>query len=127
MTAKPHILMIDDDPMIQRLFGAKLSAAGYEVLYANDEETGREMARRFQPQLILMDIRMPGGGGYKLAGRLKEEKPTAKIPIAFLTNEDISMEGQKWAKEKWVVEYFHKSIDLKEFIKKINKLVPLPK
>ncbi|PIR97488.1 MAG: hypothetical protein COT91_01195 [Candidatus Doudnabacteria bacterium CG10_big_fil_rev_8_21_14_0_10_41_10] len=123
MESKHHILLIDDDPVIQRLMGAKLSKAGYEVLYANDSPTGREIARRLQPALILLDIRMPNEDGFAVARRLHEEEPTKDIPIIFLTNEDLSREGEQWAKEKWVVDYFHKSIDPDEFIERIQKIV----
>ena len=71
---KKHILMIDDDSAIQRLFGAKFSAAGYEVLYASDGDSGREMARRFMPDVILLDVRMPKTDGYTVARRLKTEQ-----------------------------------------------------
>lgn len=117
---KKHILMIDDDPAIQRLFGAKFSAAGYEVLYANDGDSGREMARRFMPDVILLDIRMPNTDGYTVAQRLKTEK-TKDIPVIFLTNEDFSPEAEKAAKEVWVADYIHKSIDLNELVKRVER------
>ncbi len=118
-----HILIIDDDAAIRRLFGAKLASAGFQVLYASDGNTGREMARRFLPDLILLDILMPETDGYVIAQRLKQEPRTKAIPIVFLTNQDFSMEAEKAVKECWVVDYIHKSIDLKEFVKRIEKIL----
>lgn len=118
-----HILLIDDDPALRRLFGAKLSSAGFEVLYAGDGYTGREMARRFLPDLILLDIRLPNADGFEIAGRLKKEARTKDIPIVFLTHQDFSIEAEKAVKERWVVDYIHKSIDLKEFIKRVKKII----
>jgi len=46
---KFHILIIDDDEIMRRLFGSLLGKAGYEVIYAPDADQGRELARRFQP------------------------------------------------------------------------------
>lgn len=123
MDKKYHILLIDDDPLTERLFGAKLAAAGFEIMYATNPEIGREMARRFQPDLILLDIRMPNITGYSLAQRMHQEEPTKNIPVAFLTNEDLSMEGEKWAKEMWIKDYFHKSIDLNELVKRVCKIL----
>ncbi len=119
---KLHILIIDDDEMIQKLFGAKLSKEGFEPLYAHNAENGREMARRLNPDLILLDIRMPGIDGYDMAQRLKEEQETKDIPLALLTNEDLATEAQKWMKEIGVLEYFHKSMDLDKFIKKVREI-----
>ncbi len=118
----PHILIIDDDPTIRRLFGAKLASVGFEVVYAGDGNTGREMARRFLPDLILLDIRMPDADGYTIARRLKQEPRTAKIPIVFLTHQDLSAEAEKAVKEMWVVDYIHKSIDLDQFVKRVKKV-----
>lgn len=126
MTNQPHILIIDDDPLTQRLFGAKLSKAGFQILYANDGATGREMARRFQPALVLLDIRMPGQDGFATAKLLREETRTKDIPVAFLTNEDLSMEGEKWAKELWVEDYIHKSTDLDEVVKRVETILKRP-
>ena len=64
---KIHILIVDDDPVMRRLFGGKLVMLGYEVLYANDGNEGRETARRFHPDLILMDERMPVMDGFEAA------------------------------------------------------------
>lgn len=120
---KYHILIIDDDPATRRLFGAKLASAGYEVLYADNGDAGREMARRFMPDLVLLDLRMPGTDGYKVAQRLKGETRTKNIPIVFLTNEDLTPEAEKAMKELWVVDYIHKSNDLGEFIKRVKKIL----
>jgi len=123
MASKKHILIIDDDALIRRLFGGKLASAGFEVLYSRDGDEGREIARRLQPDLILLDIRMPGSDGYAVAQRLKEEPKTSSIPIIFLTNEDFSAEAEKAVKELWVADYIHKSIDLKELVKRIKKVL----
>lgn len=123
---KQHILIIDDDDMLRRLFGGKLALSGFEVLYSDNGDDGREIARRFQPDLILLDIRMSGNDGYVIARRLKGEPQTAKIPVIFLTNEDLSIEAVKAIKELGVSEYIHKSIDLNEFVEKVKKILGAP-
>ena len=120
MERKPHILMIDDDPDISRLFGGKLAASGFEIMYASNGIEGRELARRFQPDLILLDIRLPGTDGTEVAERLKGERQTVHIPIIFLSNEDLTGEAQKAAKELWAIDYIHKSIDLNEFVRRVT-------
>jgi CheY-like chemotaxis protein len=106
---KFHILIIDDDAVMRRLFGGLLSNAGYEVIYAKNGEEGRETARRLHPDLILMDINMPGEDGLKTANRLKNEpSPATDIPIVFLTNDDLPIEMLKWMKEFGITDYIHK-------------------
>jgi CheY-like chemotaxis protein len=120
-----HILMIDNDPPTRKLFGSLLARAGFEVLYAKDGNEGREMARRMQPDLILLDLNMPVMDGWETADRLKTEpnSVTAKIPIAFLTNEDLSIEAQKNAKELGVIDYIQKGASNEEFIERVKKIL----
>ncbi len=121
-TKKVHILIVDDDPVMRQLFGGKLVILGYEVIYANDGNEGREVARRLHPDLILMDERMPIMDGLEASGRLKEEEQTKDIPIILFTNEDLSIEAQKMAKDIGIDDYIHKSSDfskLKDIIARV--------
>ena len=122
MKSTPYILIVDENPLICRLFGSKLADAGFEVMYAHDGNKGREMARRFQPDLVLLDVRMPIMDGFSTAEHLKKERETAHIPLIFLTNEDFSLDAEKAVKDKLVVDYIHKSIDLNEFVERIKKV-----
>lgn len=125
MNIKKHVLIVDDDAMSRRLFGAKLASAGFEILYAKDGNEGREMARRFQPDLVIMDIRMPVMGGVEAAARMKKEPETLNIPIIFLTNEDLSIEAQKALAETGIAGYLSKGSELKELITLVNKVLGL--
>jgi CheY-like chemotaxis protein len=118
-----HILIVDDDPLMRRLFGGKLASAGYEVLYASNGDEGREIARRLHPDLILMDITMPGfEDGFAAAERLKSEEQTKNIAIIFLTNNDLTYDAEKIMKEAVEAkDYIHKSTDLDQFIEKVRK------
>jgi CheY-like chemotaxis protein len=123
-----HILVVDNDPATRKLFGALLAQAGFEVLYAQDGAEGREMARRLQPDLILLDINMPIMDGWETADRLKSgpNSITANIPVAFLTNEDLSLEAQKNAREFGVTDYIQKGSGSEEFIRRVKKILHLP-
>lgn len=117
---KIHILMIDDDATMRRMFGGWLVTLGYEVIYAPDGNEGREIARRLQPDLVLMDERMPIMDGIETSSRMKTEEETKNIPIILFTNEDLSIEAEKLIKEIGVDAYIHKSADFSE-IKKLIK------
>jgi len=123
--AGKHVLMIDNDSTSRRLFGSLLAKAGYEVLYASSGEEGRETARRLHPDLILMDINMPGGDdGWKTADRIRNEKssPAADIPIAFLSSTDLPIEAQVWMKDFGVTDYIQKGANNEEFIAQVKKM-----
>jgi len=120
---KKHILFADDDSTIRRLFGSKLASAGFEVLYATDGNEVIEMARRFLPDLIVTDIDMPNKDGIEATYTLKSDPQTKDIYVIFLTNADLSIEGEKVIKELEGTEYIQKGIDLSEFIEKIKKLL----
>ncbi len=121
-SAKLHVLIVDDDPVFLRLIGGKLMHAGFEVLYSHDGNEAREVARRMQPDLILLDVRMSGEDGYKILVRLRSEPQTKNIPVVFLTNEDLSLEAEKRVRELGVADYIHKSVDPDEFLERIRKV-----
>jgi DNA-binding response OmpR family regulator len=118
-----HILLIDDDEALRRLFGGYLEKAGFQIIYASDGDEGREIARRLQPDLILLDLSLPGIDGYELSTKLKKEELTKHIPLIILSNADISKEAEKMFKECGVDDYLHKSIQSKELIERINKVL----
>lgn len=116
---KIHILLADDDEHVLRLFCGHLANAGFEVLSAHDGNECREMARRFQPDLILLDIHMPVLDGYKTLEYLKHDKETRHIPVIFLTNEDFSIESERAWGEVGIHGYIPKSEYLEKMIDKV--------
>lgn len=120
---KKHVLFADDDPSTRRLFGAKLASAGIEVLYATDGNEVFDMAKRFQPDLIVTDIDMPNSDGIEAAYKLKGDLQTNHIHIIFLTNSDLSVEAEKAMKDLVGAEYVPKGIDLAEFIERVKKII----
>ena|SRR3989344_5132616 len=123
MSDKIHILYADDDETIRRVIGGELAVHGFEVIYATDGNEAREMARRLQPELVLLDYRMPTFDGLKVTSLLKNEEQTKNIPVILLTNEDISLESQKYWKELGLDAYIHKSADPKELYELIGKVL----
>ncbi|MEI6280618.1 MAG: response regulator [bacterium] len=120
---KINILMVDDDPLLRRLFGGRLVNLGYEVIYASDGNEGRETARRLHPDLILMDQKMPVMDGLDAASRMKTESQTKDIPIILFTNEDFSIETEKIIKDLNIDACVHKSSDFSVLAKVIKDLL----
>jgi len=92
------ILVVDDEPQIRRIMKTTLIGAGYEVDEAKSGEEGIDKISRFHPDLVLLDINMPGNDGIKTADLIRNEpgSPAADVPIAFLTNSDLSIEAENW-------------------------------
>lgn len=120
---KKHVLFADDDPATRRLFGAKLGAAGFEVLYATDGNEEFEMATRLHPDLVVTDIDMPNTDGIQAIYRMKADPLTKDIPIIILTNADLSVDAEKALKELRGAEYMPKGTDLEEFIERVKKVI----
>jgi CheY-like chemotaxis protein len=80
------ILAVDDNAINLRLASAVLSRAGYEVLVASDAEEALAMLSTAQPQLILMDIQLPGMDGLELTRRLKADPDRRGIVVVALTS-----------------------------------------
>jgi len=79
------ILSIEDQPDIRRLIRMTLEFKGYAVIEADDGESGVRMARERKPDLILMDVMMPGMDGITASRVLAEDASTAHIPIVMLS------------------------------------------
>ncbi|MCA9291609.1 MAG: response regulator [Phycisphaerales bacterium] len=82
----PHrILLVDDEPHVVCVLRLNLEQAGHTVLSASNGEDAYAIACAEQPDLIVTDYQMPGGGGIELATRLFDQKITRSIPIVLVT------------------------------------------
>ncbi len=84
-TPVTRVLVIDDEAPIRLLCRVNLEAEGMAVLEAADGPSGLATARREHPDVILLDVMMPGLDGWQVAERLLEDERTSEIPIIFLT------------------------------------------
>lgn len=79
------VLAIDDSPEIHELLELRLATEGLRLLHAMTAEDGLEIAKLQQPDIILLDILLPGMTGYQLCKQLKEDPNTAHVPVIFLS------------------------------------------
>jgi DNA-binding response OmpR family regulator len=79
------VLVIDDEAPIRLLCRVNLEAEGMDVLEAADGPTGLEQARANTPDVVLLDVMMPGLDGWRVAEQLLQDDRTSEIPIIFLT------------------------------------------
>ena len=82
MTNKPKILVVDDEDRSLRLVEAMLAPEGYDVVLAHSGQEGLEMIRDTSPDIVLLDIMMPGMNGYEVLSILRQQ---SNIPVIMLT------------------------------------------
>lgn len=80
------ILIVDDDPILRELVAESLEAQGHRVISAPDGQEGLRLAKEEVPDLVLLDVRMPGMDGLELCRQLRRGFRTSTIPIIFLTS-----------------------------------------
>ena len=83
----PRVLLIDDDAAIRMLCSVNLRALGIEVIEAEDGAEGLELARRERPDLVLLDVAMPGLDGFEVGALVRRHRKTRHIPLMFLSGE----------------------------------------
>jgi len=118
---KKKILIVDDEPQIVRLLSQRLKANGYETFAANDSYQCIKMAREVKPDLILLDIKMPAGGGIRAFETLKSSTYTSVIPIIFITaypGEEVKKEIMELGADGFFAKPFN-SINLLNKIKEL--------
>lgn len=89
------ILLIEDDPLLTKMYKAKFTTEGFNVLVAIDGEEGLKMALESNPDLILLDIMMPKLSGLDLLSKLREDSRGKDVPVIILTNLTQQKEAQK--------------------------------
>jgi len=90
-----RVLIIEDNPANLKLTSLLMRHAGHAVLIAVDAETGLMMARAEQPDLILMDVQLPGMDGFAATALLKMDPSTLAIPIIALTSMAMKEDREK--------------------------------
>jgi sigma-B regulation protein RsbU (phosphoserine phosphatase) len=114
------ILLADDNPAnLQMLFQVLQKSVGGKLLVAKDGETALAIARKARPDLILLDIMMPGTDGYEVCRRLKADPATRSIPVIFLSALDETADKVKGL-QLGAVDYVSKPFQAEEVIARVH-------
>jgi putative two-component system response regulator len=122
MAAAGTVLVIDDQPQSLEAMREALHPLGFEVWQALDGETGFHLARERQPDVILLDVMMPGVDGYEVCRRLKADEETRLLPVVFFTGLD-SRQARLRGLEVGATDFLSKPFDLVELEVRVRNLV----
>ena len=118
------ILIVEDHDDNRRIMRDLLSAGGYQVIEAHTGVEGVSAAQNHQPDLILMDIQLPGIDGYEATRRIKSIPELETIPIVAVTSYALSGDDKK-AFSSGCDDYVTKPFSPRELLKKVNGLLNL--
>lgn len=120
MTSK--ILVIEDDPIILFLIRQTLQREGYEVVTATNGSEGLRLVYEIQPQLVVLDITMPGLNGHQVCHYLRSEASTKDLPIIMVTALSRPAD-QRRGFELGADDYLPKPFQLAELVTRVQSLL----
>lgn len=117
------ILVADDDKLILKMVHEILTGAGHEVVLAQDGTEALEKVNQDKPDLIVLDIILPGLLGTEILDELKEQRESAEIPVLLISSRFKSMEDDPDLLEQFKGDDFlHKPFEPEALLEKINEL-----
>jgi len=114
-----NILIVDDSPTEVHVFKTMLEKNGHSVNVAESGEQGIEQAQQILPDLILMDIVMPGMNGFQATRQLATIEATAKIPVIIVTTKDQETD-KVWGIRQGAKDYIVKPVKEKDLIDRVK-------
>lgn len=118
-----RILIIDDSPTDTRVFSTVLEKNGHEVLSAGNAEDGIELCKRELPDLVIMDVILPGMNGFQATRSLSKDSATSAIPIIIVSTKNMETD-RVWGLRQGAKDYLVKPPSERELINRINALLP---
>ena len=119
---RKKVLLIDDDAVLSRLISVRLRGAGYDVAVACDGVQSISAVRRERPDVILLDIGLPGGDGYTVLKRLKAIVHVSAVPIIVVSGRAAETDAERML-AAGADDYFQKPVDLDRLADRMRELL----
>jgi twitching motility two-component system response regulator PilH len=117
-----RVLIVDDSPTETYTLKTMLEGKGYEVLTADNGADGVALARQELPDVVLMDIVMPGLNGFQATRQLTKDSQTAHIPVIIVTTKDQETD-KVWGQRQGAKGYLVKPVDEAELVKTVQAAI----
>jgi twitching motility two-component system response regulator PilH len=114
-----RILIVDDSPTEVHVLTTMLEKHGFQILTADNAEAGIEKAMAEKPDLILMDIVMPGMSGFQATRKLSNDPETSSIPIIVVTTKDQDTD-RMWSLRQGAKDYLAKPVQESDLVEKVK-------
>jgi twitching motility two-component system response regulator PilH len=121
-TEQRTVLVVDDSPTEMHVIRGILEKGGYQVITAVDGESGVAEAKHSKPDLILMDVVMPGLNGFQATRQLSRNPETSEIPIIMVTTKSQETD-RAWGLRQGAREYVVKPVAAGELLNKIKSIL----
>ncbi len=116
------ILIIDDSPTETQMLSSMMEKNGFEVITAENGTDGIEAAKSNQPDVVLMDVVMPGMNGFQATRKLTKTKDTAHIPVIIITTKDQETD-RIWGMRQGAKSFLTKPVEESKLMSTINSLL----
>lgn len=117
---KQCVLVVDDDWLNQELMEGILTTFDFDILQAHDGEQGIKLAEKEQPDLILLDVRLPGMDGFTICRELKQKSETKHIPIVMITGQERDERERIRAKNAGADDFISRMMLPNELIERLR-------
>ena len=118
----PLILIVDDSPTEVYVIRRALESSGYRTACAADGAEGIRMAKAMKPDLIFMDIVMPGVNGYQATRQLAADPETKQIPVIMVTSKSQETD-RVWGLRQGAVDYLVKPVSAQQLVQKAQAVL----
>jgi len=115
-----HILIVDDSPQDIATVKNILESQGHKISAASDGEQGIEKAKKLKPDLVVMDIVMPGLDGFKTTRKITKSSDTSNIKVVVMSSKNQETD-KAWAKMQGANAYLVKPVQEAELLEAVNK------
>ena len=116
------ILIVDDSPTEMHILKSAVEEAGHVVITADTGEDGVTRATEDKPDLVLMDVVMPGMNGFQATRKISKNPDTSSIPIVMVTTKDQRTD-KEWGLRQGATAYLVKPVNKKDLVAKINEII----
>lgn len=125
------ILVTDDEKDFREIVATKLRSAGFNVVEAENGEEAIKKAKEIKPDLLLLDVNMPGMSGIETITKIQSEPELAELKVIFLTNygdpqKEAAWLDEKFAREIGAMDYIRKTEDLNKIATEIRSFLKEP-
>lgn len=125
MSTVPKILMVDDDVDLASIISTKLQMEGFDIKTVSDPDVALETVKEYRPDLILLDINMPGMNGTEYLIELRDIPDMKKVKVIFFTSMSnpwpVFKDRDSVAKDLGAVDFMEKGTDLDLVVKKVRE------